>query len=105
MSDEHDQPGGDLPADPFKAYDAERIAKETGGEILGTIHRAGAARLDIGYLKHALKSLDQVTIRIYDYDGEPAGMFNLGGQDCLLMIRCLQEGAARVVARRESEDD
>jgi hypothetical protein len=104
MSDEHDQ-AGELPNDPFVPYDAERIAKETGGEILGTIRRVGEARLDIGYLKHALKSLDQVTIRIYDYDGEPAGTFNLGGPDCLLMIRCLQEGAARVVARHEGKDD
>jgi hypothetical protein len=106
MSDEHDQ-GGELPSDPFKPYDSERIAKETGGQILGTIPRSGAARLDIGFYEHPhnMPSLNSVTIRLYGHDGELTGMINLGGQECLQVIRWLQAGAAMAAARYTEGED
>ena len=39
---------GELPRDPFSSYDAERIAKETGGQITGSVVWEGKTRLTVG---------------------------------------------------------
>jgi hypothetical protein len=92
--DEQDQgePGGEeLPADPFTPYDAERIARETGGEHVAVLQRAGQDRLTIGVLKHPhLGSLNQVAIRMW-LGGKPTDAINLGLAEVLDMIKALRE--------------
>ena len=73
---------GELPNNPFRPYDTERIAKEMGGVILATIERGNHARLTIGAFEHPhkIRSLNVVTIRMY-LDGKQTGAIDLDISD------------------------
>lgn len=92
MSDEQ------MPGDPFSSYDAERIAKETGGQITARIVWEGVTRLTIGALEHPhetmRRTLNTVAVRIYDLDGQLAGEIRLGANDVDDVFRGLHEAVA-----------
>jgi hypothetical protein len=80
------------PADPFSSYDAERIAKETGGVILATLQRGNQDRLTIGAFEHPhkMRSLNVVTIRMM-LDGKPTDGIDLGIEDVDAIFAALHE--------------
>jgi hypothetical protein len=81
---------GQLPRDPFSSYDSERIAKETGGQITGSVVWEGKTRLTIGAIERGIWP-NLVGIRIFDWNGNPAGEINLGPDDADTVMRALGE--------------
>lgn len=85
--------GGELPADPFGSHDAEKVTKEVGGQILGSIERAnGAGLLTVGFLEGPLRSLNQVSIRMFR-DGDAAAVINLGPEEAYDVANWLRTAA------------
>jgi hypothetical protein len=80
------------PADPFSSYDAERIAKDTGGVILATLQRGNQDRLTIGALEHPhkMRSLNAVTVRLYR-NGEQTESLDLGIEDVDAIFKALRQ--------------
>lgn len=93
MSDDHS--GGELPADPFSSYDAERAAREVGGVTVAALQRARQDRLTIGAFEHPhkIKWLNVVTIRLY-LDGQQTGALDLDLDEVQGMIAALLQAAS-----------
>ena len=84
--------------DPFGSHRSEDVTKEVGGRVLGSVERAGGAGLlTVGFFQEQLRSLNQVSIRIYR-DGEAAAAVNLSPDEAYdVAVVCLPAGAnARV---------
>jgi hypothetical protein len=81
---------GELPRDPFSSYDAERIAKETGGQITGSVVWEGKTRLTVGAIERGIWP-NLVGIRIFGIDGKKTSEINLGYDDVDTVMRALGE--------------
>jgi len=94
MTGDHDQ--DDLPADPVSSHDADRIAKHVGGTVIAALQRAHHDRLTIGAYEHphGMRSLNAVTIRMYDLDGAQTDAIDLSLSEVQGMITALLEAVS-----------